>query len=93
MFWTLPKGTTKSTYVIEWNATTVVWQAFADVGHGDGLLVAQQVSTSKVPPAEGMLVHINLWMFQGRATAATDTIDVTFSDFRFSPAGTQSTPH
>ena len=119
MFWSLPARSMHTTYKIQWNATAVVWTAFATENRGSGSSssdaagagggeagagggeagahgadwaapqtpYASQVSTDKVPAADGMLVHLNLWMFQGRATAAANVIEVVFTDFRFSAAG------
>jgi hypothetical protein len=39
-----------------------------------------------VPDAAGMLVHLNLWMYKGRATAVPNTIEVVVSSFRFKAA-------
>ena len=85
-FWTLPPGHAQTTYRIQWNATAVVWTAFSPQRSGQPF--AQQVSRSNVPAdEEGMLVHLNLWMFQGKATAIPDVIEVIFSGFRFTSAG------
>ena len=82
LLWRLPAGSTRTRYQIAWAAGSVVWSA---VDVGSGRVVAQQATTTAVPPAEGMLVHINLWMFRGRATAAADAVEVVLSGFQFTP--------
>jgi len=93
MFWTLPRDSLRTTYQIQWTSASVVWAAFPSrnaTSDGRGRSsnsFASQVSTYNVPQGVGaMLVHLNLWMFQGKATATTDSIQVIFSDFRFSAA-------
>ena len=39
----------------------------------------------QVPAAAGMRVHLNLWMFRGRASCAQDAVRVTLSGFTFTP--------
>lgn len=45
------------------------------------MIIASQTSTYDVPPADDMLVHINLWMFRGRATATANAVEVVISNF------------
>jgi hypothetical protein len=45
-------------------------------------------NSSRIPSADGMLVHINWWLFQGKSDLLEgETLEVVLRSFSFTPLG------
>ena len=79
-YWPQPPGEA-TTHRIDFRKKAVLWSSFKTGQPGSPYEIYN--STKDVPPAEGMLVHINLWMFRGKSTCADSNVSVALTDFRF----------
>jgi hypothetical protein len=76
-----PTSTT-STHVFEWRAGQITWRSF----NGDGTLRdAYSYSGSDVPTSRDERVRLNLWLFQGRAPANGQPVEVVVKRFTHTP--------
>jgi hypothetical protein len=52
---------------------------------GPAIFSWQLQDGQRIPPPEGLLVHINLWLAQGKTYNLTQPVDVTVANFSFVP--------
>ena len=83
-------GGTYSTYRFQWSSSQVYFQALH--GHQDGNvnLMASWLfnppdSVQRIPQSP-LPVHMNFWLFQGRAPKNGQEVEIVIAEFKFIPA-------
>ena len=81
-YWAMPH-LSASRHVIVYEPDRMACLAETD---GDTVLYTWQTAAKEQMPApEGMLVHINLWLFRGQTFNMTQGVEVVVSDFEHTP--------
>lgn len=78
--WTLPTGTTNFTTSFRWNVSSVDFQTVSSAG---ATLNQWTYSGASTPFPDGEVPHINLWLYQGRAPASGQPVEVVIRSFSF----------
>jgi hypothetical protein len=85
LLWTQPTGLNATTHQIVYERDKVTWNSFV-TGQPDKPYQTFE-STTLVPAADGMLIHINFWLFDGIPLGGGQTgATVKLSSFAFRPA-------
>ena len=85
LLWTQPPGLNATTHQIVYERNRVTWNSFI-TGHPTKPYQTFN-STTLVPAAAGMLVHINFWLFRGTPLRdGQKNATVKLSSFEFNPA-------
>jgi hypothetical protein len=58
---------------------------FAAAPSGNNPLIYQSTFNNGVPPTGGENVRMNLWLFQGKAPASKNTIEIVIDKLEFVP--------
>ena len=83
-YWKLPPRPKKSitTFQIDYSRAAVTYSAFDR--NNRSRVFSTFTSQDRIPQPEGMLVHLNLWMFQGSNDLNAD-VEVALTSFKFAP--------
>jgi hypothetical protein len=98
LHWTEPIDAAPTYHQLTWSPDYIAFESgYEDEDHEEeeeeeeeegGTIIKSWKFTNatRIPSAEGMLVHINFWLFQGKSDLAPgDTLEVTLRSFSFSP--------
>jgi hypothetical protein len=84
--WTMPAGYNHTVHTVDWTQDRVKFSS-TPVGSPDNILSAWQYSDrTLIPSADGMLVHLNLWLFNPTTVSPQfPGVRGIISDFKFTP--------
>lgn len=76
-----------STHQILWNSDLITFRSVqgTDIDSEENLIHAWEYTGPDIPEAEGMLVHINLWLFLGMQPISGEEQEMVVSSFLFTP--------
>ena len=89
-----PATTAGSTHILDWRQNRLTSNlsarftsitGFATAPSFINPLIAQDTFTNGVPPTGGENVRMNLWLFQGKAPAGRNSIEIIIDKFEFVP--------
>lgn len=81
-------GFRESTHQIRWSSDRITFRSVlgTDIDSEENLIHQWEYTGPDIPEAEGMLVHINLWLFRGRPPLSGEAQEMIVSSFSFLPA-------
>ena len=98
LHWTEPIDAGPTYHQLTWSPDCVAFESGL-IGEGGGDSTVTQswnfTNATRIPAAEGMLVHINFWLFQGKSDLNPgEKVAVALRSFAFTPAagGDQGSP-
>ena len=80
--WNQPPNVAQSVQTFQWNASNVKFASFAGT-NPYGTPYQQITMTNGIPVPGGETARINLWLYQGRAPANKQAVEVVFSKFEY----------
>lgn len=85
----MPTGVTRAQFTIDFEPTIVRWNVTALLPEVKPVLQWQVTNSTRspIPPADDMIVHMNIWLFRGQTTNLTlPAVPVVFESFTFTPS-------
>jgi hypothetical protein len=86
----LPPGATETTHRFTWTADSIAYGSVRGFADGETKPIASWTYAPADPasdiPQHPLVVHVNLWLVEGKPPASGAPVEIVLRDFRFTPA-------
>ena len=85
--WQEPAGLPQSTHTFQWLSASVLFQSFSGLTTDTTYSIQKfnYTQSQYVPQAGGENARMNLWLYQGRAPASRQPVEIVINKFEFVP--------